>query len=128
MLDFGFYNMDCMEGIKEFPDKYFDLAIVDPPYGINVTKQGMGAGGGSHLTQTVHADEHRRRKTFWLRGAKQELGGGGGFCVPPKIYHSFDDEKIPDAEYFKELERVSKNRIIWGGAIISLSTCLQPLA
>ena len=32
MLDFGFYNMDCMEGMKEFPDKYFDLAVVDPPY------------------------------------------------------------------------------------------------
>jgi site-specific DNA-methyltransferase (adenine-specific) len=32
MLDFGFYNMDCMEGMKEFPDKYFELAIVDPPY------------------------------------------------------------------------------------------------
>jgi len=34
MLEFGFYNMDCMEGMKQFPDKYFDLAIVDPPYGI----------------------------------------------------------------------------------------------
>ena len=34
MLDFGFYNMDCMEGMKEFPDKFFDLAVVDPPYGI----------------------------------------------------------------------------------------------
>ena len=33
MLDFGYYNMDCMEGMKAFPDKYFDLAIVDPPYG-----------------------------------------------------------------------------------------------
>ena len=33
MLDFGFYNRDCVEGMKEFPDKYFDLAIVDPPYG-----------------------------------------------------------------------------------------------
>ena len=32
MLDFGFYNMDCMDGMREFPDKYFDLAIVDPPY------------------------------------------------------------------------------------------------
>lgn len=32
MLNFGFYNMDCMEGMKHFPDKYFDLAIVDPPY------------------------------------------------------------------------------------------------
>lgn len=34
MLDFGYYNMDCIKGMKEFPDKYFDLAIVDPPYGI----------------------------------------------------------------------------------------------
>lgn len=38
MLDFGFYNMDCMDGMKEFPDGFFDLAIVDPPYG--------DAGGG----------------------------------------------------------------------------------
>ena len=28
------FNMDCMELMKEYPDKYFDLAIVDPPYGI----------------------------------------------------------------------------------------------
>lgn len=34
MLDFGYYNMDCMDGMKEFSDKYFDLAIVDVPYGI----------------------------------------------------------------------------------------------
>jgi len=31
-MNFGFYNMDCMEGMKQFQDKYFDLAIVDPPY------------------------------------------------------------------------------------------------
>lgn len=30
--EFGYYNLDCMEGMKLFPDKYFDLAIVDPPY------------------------------------------------------------------------------------------------
>lgn len=35
VLDFGFYNMDCMEGMKQFPANYFDLAIVDPPYGGN---------------------------------------------------------------------------------------------
>ena len=38
--DFGFYNMDCMEGMRQFPDKYFELAIVDPPYG-----DGGGASG-----------------------------------------------------------------------------------
>ena len=42
MLDFGYYNMDCVDGMKQFPDKYFDLAIVDPPYGIKV-KNNMGA-------------------------------------------------------------------------------------
>lgn len=30
------YNMDCVEGMKHYPDKYFDLAIVDPPYGIDI--------------------------------------------------------------------------------------------
>lgn len=34
MLEYGYYNMDCMKGMAEFPDKYFDLAVVDPPYGI----------------------------------------------------------------------------------------------
>ena len=36
MLKTGFYNIDCMDGMKEFPDGYFDLAIVDPPYGISI--------------------------------------------------------------------------------------------
>lgn len=35
-------NMDCMEYMRTVPDKYFDLAIVDPPYGIDVTKMNMG--------------------------------------------------------------------------------------
>lgn len=33
MIDFGYYCMDCMIGMKEFPDKYFDIAIVDPEQG-----------------------------------------------------------------------------------------------
>ena len=32
ILPDGYYNLDCMQGMKHFPDKYFDLAIVDPPY------------------------------------------------------------------------------------------------
>jgi site-specific DNA-methyltransferase (adenine-specific) len=30
------FNEDCMIGMASFPDKYFDLAVVDPPYGISV--------------------------------------------------------------------------------------------
>ena len=39
----GFYNMDCMEAMKGFPDGFFDLAIVDPPYGDG----GKNIGGGT---------------------------------------------------------------------------------
>ena len=80
MLDFGFYNMDCMEGMKEFPDKYFDLAIVDPPYGIQVNKMNLGNG-----------------KRVVFRGTTDW------------------DDMTPAKAYFEELERVSKNQIIWGG-------------
>ena len=50
MLETGLYNTDCMDGMKMFPDKFFDLAIVDPPYGnaANANKSGL-AGGGSWL-------------------------------------------------------------------------------
>lgn len=41
------YLMDCMEGMKQFPNKYFELAIVDPPYGINMDG---GKIGGNNLT------------------------------------------------------------------------------
>lgn len=34
MLPSGFYNMDCLEAMREFPDKFFDLSIVDVPCGI----------------------------------------------------------------------------------------------
>ena len=36
----GFYNMDCMEAMKQFSDGFFDLAIVDPPYGDPAEKIG----------------------------------------------------------------------------------------
>lgn len=83
MLDFGYYNMDCMEGMKHFPDKYFDLAIVDPPYGI-------GESGAKNKTRSKLAKA--------------------------KNYHAFagNDANPPDADYFNELIRVSKNQIIWG--------------
>ena len=81
MLDFGFYNMDCMDGMKEFPDKYFELAIVDPPYGININNN-MGRRRGDKRSEY--------EKVKW-------------------------DTRPPDELYFKELFRVSKRQIIWGG-------------
>ncbi len=39
------FNQDCMTAMKETPDKFYDLAIVDPPYGINICNASLGAGG-----------------------------------------------------------------------------------
>ena len=38
------YNVDCMEYMKTVPDGYFDLAVVDPPYGIGITSKNRGGG------------------------------------------------------------------------------------
>ena len=86
MLDFGFFNMDCMIGMKEFPDKYFDLAIVDPPYG--------GVTQGGYMSNPHTCDKLAKAKDYHL-----SLWA----CGKPK------------REYFEELQRVSKNQIIWGG-------------
>lgn len=40
MVESKVYLMDCIEGMKQYPDKYFDLSCVDPPYGIDVNKAG----------------------------------------------------------------------------------------
>lgn len=71
-------NEDCMETMARFPEGYFDLAIVDPPYGVlNKTKR------------------------------------GGDYKFNMNEYSQWDIK--PKNDYFKELRRVSKNQIIWGG-------------
>lgn len=60
MLGAGFYNMDCMEALKDYPDGYFQLAIVDPPYG-----HGNAGGGGiaDSLREDGSADTGRAGRT-----------------------------------------------------------------
>ena len=76
-------HIDCMEYMATLEDNAFELAIVDPPYGI-------GESGSTNKSR-----------------CKMAIA---------KDYKSFagDDLKPPDAEYFTELKRVSKNQIIWG--------------
>ena len=56
MIDPGFYNMDCMEGMKEIPDKYFELAIVDPPYGIKMDGGKIGCDNLGSATDYIKKD------------------------------------------------------------------------
>ena len=71
------YNMDCMEGMKEIPDKFFELAITDPPYGINV---GSAPRGGNRqyipFGGTKAKNQHWRRKSVRWQGKQIQVGGG----------------------------------------------------
>ena len=79
------YLEDCVTALKRYADNHFDLAIVDPPYGLGID--------GQKLNNTNKNPKHNRKA------------------------HSFKgwDNAIPNAEYFSELKRVSKNQIVWGG-------------
>jgi len=86
------YNEDCLQALKAMADKQFDLAIVDPPYGIGASADSRV--GGSY--------------TVNLGGVKKK--------VAAKAYTPKDwDFSKPTIEYWKELKRVSKNQIVWGG-------------
>jgi len=43
MIDSKIYNIDCMLGMKDTPDKFYQLAICDPPYGVNVNQFNIGS-------------------------------------------------------------------------------------
>lgn len=94
--------MDCMEGMKQFPDNYFDLAICDPPYGINAPKMQMGSVNG-HLSTAAKVRKGRLNQ------------GAGKLKIRALNTMNCDwDSERPTKEYFEELFRVSKNQIIFG--------------
>lgn len=99
------YNMDCMEYMRTLPDKAFELAVVDPPYGISVTKQQLGARTG--LAPDLQTS---------IKINKSRMHGAGK--LKDRAINKFNvewDFQPPSQEYFKELFRVSRNQVIWGG-------------
>lgn len=88
------FNMDCMEYMKDIPDKHFDLAVVDPPYGIGVMSMNYTKSGAV--------------RTHGYAAAKR------------RDYRKLSEWDVkPQKEYFEELMRVSKTQIIWGGNYFS---------
>lgn len=88
-------NEDNMALMARYPDKYFSLALVDPPYGLDLANMNMGVG------KSKKASKIQNRK--WK----------------PKDW----DKNAPTQEYFNELFRISKNQIIWGGNYFELPPC-----
>lgn len=80
------YNCDCMDKIRKYPDKYFELAIVDPEYGIE-----------KKITN------HDKKKVY----------AGNKFAI--RYDKKKWDKKRPDKKYWNELFRISKNQIVCGG-------------
>jgi len=122
-----FLNIDCMEGMKQYPDKYFDLAIVDPPYG-----SGLGDCGGCKGWFTKYRQDTpqsggvlgtirgqiRQIPRTGQRGRTYSATEGNGLGGVSKSVIDWDI--APPEEYFAELWRVSKNQIIWGGNYFGL--------
>jgi site-specific DNA-methyltransferase (adenine-specific) len=78
-----------MDVMREFPDGHFDLAIVDPPYGIGQ------AGGEMHSDRSLNGAGKLKNRILNTGNTKWDMA--------------------PSQEYFAELRRVSKHQIIWGG-------------
>ena len=92
------YLMDCIEGMKHYPDKYFDLAVVDPPYGISYArgKNGWGVNNNRPELKDVKWDKETPQQEYFdelLRVSKNQLIWGGNYFT----------DKIP----------VSKCWIVW---------------
>ena len=81
-------NEDNMQLMARYPDNYFSLAIIDPPYGI---------GGGVDNRKAIETKSGNNLKRLARKGGMEW------------------DRNPPNAEYFIELKRISKNQIIWGG-------------
>ena len=97
------YLMDCMEGMKEFPDKYFDLAIVDPPYGI-------GAGDIKFKNGTSATEKPYFRDSDWDKK------------IPPPEYFTelervSDNQIIWGGNYFLDDLYSTRCYIIWDKTI-----------
>ena len=82
------FNTDCLEYMRTLPDKAFQLAIADPPYGIGATTANF------------------------MRKGKQT---GKSLAVSGTTYTAKAwDKSAPDKEFFRELCRVSRHQILWG--------------
>ncbi|KAB8156173.1 site-specific DNA-methyltransferase [Kordia sp. TARA_039_SRF] len=107
------HNADCLKEMKKFPDNHFQLAIVDPPYGIDAPNMNMGANKSKNKSGTSDSVANKLRKARFSKGS-------GKLKNRALNTMSLDWDVKPPVEYFKELFRISENQIIWGGNYFDL--------
>lgn len=75
------YNMDCMELMRQYPDKYFDLAVVDPPYGI-------GEDGKSNHSRSKQAKSKLYTPKEWDKEPATTIVWGANHFISRMPYDS----------------------------------------
>jgi len=110
-------NCDCMDYMKDVPDKYFDLAIVDPPYGIGASEMQMGLGKklwerGKGWDSSI-PDESYFKELFRV-SVNQIIWGGNHFNLPVKRGWIFWDKDVqPNLSFSSgELAWTSFDRVL----------------
>lgn len=99
------YNMDCLEFLREQPDKSFDLAIVDPPYGIDINSSGrLGhyGGKGKNWDAGIPSDEYF--KELARVSVDQIIWGENYFKMPPTRCFIIWDKGQPEGVSFASHE------------------------
>jgi site-specific DNA-methyltransferase (adenine-specific) len=88
------FNMDCMEFMKEVPDKFYDLAVVDPPYGID--RNGMNMGNSVFNQDDKKWDKETPSSEFFTElfrvSKNQIIWGGNYFQLPTSQYFAIWDK------------------------------------
>lgn len=89
------YNMDCVEGMKHYPDNYFDLAVVDPPYGIGLDGQKLSVCKNPKHNRKVHTQKDwdseipaMKYFTELFRVSKHQIIWGANYFVEHLNYGS----------------------------------------
>lgn len=103
------YNMDCMEGMKQFPDGFFDLAVVDPPYGLDASSvQGSGKLKTRVLnTGNVHNWDSAPDQSYFdelFRVSKNQIIWGGNYFNLPPTRCILCWDKLQPWENFSQIE------------------------
>jgi site-specific DNA-methyltransferase (adenine-specific) len=110
------YNADCMEVMKTFKDKQFDLAIIDPPYGINAGKMTMGSGKHKFSKDKDWDSAIPTAEYFaelFMVSENQIVWGGNYFTehLPPTPHWLLWDKKNPNLSFAEgELAWVRKGK------------------
>lgn len=99
------YNMDCLEAMKQMPDKCFDLAVVDPPYGIEITNSGRLKKYNSKNADwdTKPPDKSYFQELFRV-SKNQIIWGGNYFDLPPTKCFLIWDKRQPEDVSFASCE------------------------